>query len=47
MHNTPETDKANFVAFFEMMFNDCDPAGAIALYVGEDYFQHKLHVVSG
>ena len=29
MARTPESDKANVIAFYEMMFNDCEPAKAI------------------
>ncbi|MFY1709624.1 nuclear transport factor 2 family protein [Tritonibacter scottomollicae] len=47
MTRTSETDKANVIAFYEMMFNDCEPAKAIALYAGEDYIQHNPHVSDG
>ena len=30
-----------------MVFNDCKPAEAIQLYVGDDYLQHHVHVASG
>ena len=47
MKRTPETDKANVIAFYEMMFNDCRPAEAIATYAGADYIQHNPHVGDG
>ena len=42
-----QTNKANAVAFYEMMFNACEPRRAIETYVGADYIQHNPHVVSG
>lgn len=42
-----ERNKANVIAFYERMFNDCDPSGAIEAYVGEDYIQHNPHVATG
>ncbi|WP_223428938.1 nuclear transport factor 2 family protein [Tateyamaria pelophila] len=47
MTRTSEIDKANVIAFYEMMFNDCEPAKAIAAYVGDDYIQHNPHVRDG
>lgn len=47
MQRTPETDKANVIAFYEMMFNDCRPAEAIERYAGADYIQHNPHVADG
>lgn len=47
MARTPETDKANVIAFYKMMFNDCEPAKAIAAYAGDDYIQHNPHVSDG
>ena len=44
---TVEENKANAVAFYEMMFNDCKPRDAIERYVGDQYIQHNPHVVSG
>jgi len=42
-----ERNKRNVVAFYDRMFNGCDPAGAVAEYVGDEYIQHNPHVVSG
>ncbi|WP_441241718.1 nuclear transport factor 2 family protein [Tardiphaga sp. 768_D3_N2_1] len=40
-------NKANVVAFYELMFNDCRPREAIALYAGDSYIQHNPHVSDG
>lgn len=42
-----ETNKRNVIAFYEQMFNNCDPRKAIETYVGDDYIQHNPHVRSG
>lgn len=47
MKRSPETDKANVIAFYELMFNDCQPEEAIATYAGADYIQHNPHVADG
>ena len=39
--------KRDVIAFYEMMFNECRPAEAIARYAGDEYIQHNPHVVSG
>ena len=43
----PEANKANAMAFYDMMFNQCRPGDAVATYVGDEYIQHNPHVVSG
>ncbi|MEH6718272.1 MAG: nuclear transport factor 2 family protein [Aurantimonas endophytica] len=42
-----ERNKANVVAFYELMFNECRPREAIARYAGADYIQHNPHVATG
>jgi predicted SnoaL-like aldol condensation-catalyzing enzyme len=42
-----ELNKANVIAFYELMFNDCRPRDAIAQYAGDDYIQHNPHVATG
>ncbi|WP_313168823.1 nuclear transport factor 2 family protein [Massilia oculi] len=39
-----ERNKANVVAFYELMFNDCRPREAIERYAGDVYIQHNPHV---
>lgn len=42
-----QANKATAVAFYDMMFNQCEPRAAIEKYVGDEYIQHNPHVVSG
>jgi predicted SnoaL-like aldol condensation-catalyzing enzyme len=42
-----ERNKENVKAFYDLMFNQCRPAEAIALYAGDDYIQHNPHVQDG
>jgi predicted SnoaL-like aldol condensation-catalyzing enzyme len=42
-----ERNKANVVAFYELMFNECRPREAIERYAGADYIQHNPHVPTG
>ena len=44
---TLEQNKASVIAFYELMFNDCEPRAAIERYVGADYIQHNPHVATG
>lgn len=44
---TPDSNKASAIAFYELMFNACQPAEAVARYVGAEYIQHNPHVVTG
>ncbi|GJE59873.1 nuclear transport factor 2 family protein [Methylobacterium trifolii] len=43
----PAQNKANVIAFYEAMFNDCQPRAAIERYVGDVYIQHNPHVATG
>ena len=43
----PERNKANVVAFYKLMFNECQPRDAIKRFVGDDYIQHNPHVETG
>ena len=47
MPGTPETNKQNAIAFYDLMFNQCQPRAAIARYVGDVYIQHNPHVGDG
>jgi predicted SnoaL-like aldol condensation-catalyzing enzyme len=42
-----ERNKANVIAFYEMMFNDCRPREAVEQFVGAEYVQHNPHVETG
>ena len=42
-----DANKANVIAFYDMMFNDCRPREAIERYTGDDYIQHNPHVATG
>ncbi len=44
---TLERNKANAVAFYDMMFNDNQPAEAIERFAGAEYRQHNPHVGDG
>lgn len=43
----PDTNTKAAVAFYAMMFNDCQPARAIEMFAGADYIQHNPHVRTG
>jgi len=40
-------NKVTATAFYDLMFNDCRPAEAIALYAGANYVQHNPEVEDG
>jgi len=47
MSETLERNKKNVVAFYDMMFNACEPAEAIRRFVGDEYRQHNPEVADG
>jgi predicted SnoaL-like aldol condensation-catalyzing enzyme len=47
MSETLERNKRNAMAFYDLMFNQCKPAEAIARYAGDSYPQHNPHVADG
>ena len=42
-----ERNKHHVTSFYEMMFNQCQPAEAVRHFVGLDYIQHNPHVADG
>lgn len=44
---TSDEKKQAAMAFYDLMFNDCQPAAAIERYVGATYTQHNPHVADG
>ncbi|MBS1809485.1 MAG: nuclear transport factor 2 family protein [Acidobacteria bacterium] len=47
MNDILEQNKKNVLAFYDLMFNQCQPAQAIEQYVGEVYIQHNPAVADG
>jgi predicted SnoaL-like aldol condensation-catalyzing enzyme len=47
MSDRLERNKAAVMAFYELMFNDCQPAEALDRYAGDDYIQHNPEVADG
>jgi predicted SnoaL-like aldol condensation-catalyzing enzyme len=42
-----DENKINAQAFYDLMFNKCEPRKAVETYVGDDYIQHNPHVGDG
>ncbi len=42
-----QQNKRNAEAFYDLMFNQCQPQAAIDRYVGTEYRQHNSHVADG
>ncbi|GMT50314.1 MAG: membrane protein [bacterium] len=47
MTDKQEQNKKNAIAFYDLMFNKCQPAEAMEKYVGDVYIQHNPHVGDG
>ena len=44
---TTQQNKQAAQDFYDLMFNQCKPAEAVARFVGEEYIQHNPHVGDG
>jgi predicted SnoaL-like aldol condensation-catalyzing enzyme len=42
-----DANKAKAQAFYDLMFNECQPREAIERYAGAVYTLHNLHVADG
>lgn len=47
MTATTDRNKANALAFYDLMFNQCKPREAIEAFAGDVYIQHNPHVADG
>jgi predicted SnoaL-like aldol condensation-catalyzing enzyme len=47
MSTDSDRNKANAMAFYDLMFNQGQPAQAIERYAGTNYTQHNPHVADG
>ncbi len=45
--SSPEDNRRNAIAFYEMMFNECKLREAVEKYVGASYTQHNPLVADG
>lgn len=43
----PDDNRANALAFYDLMFNECRPAEAVDRFVGAEYRQHNTEVADG
>ncbi|MCP4327062.1 MAG: hypothetical protein GY791_01310 [Alphaproteobacteria bacterium] len=47
MSNKSDQNKQSALAFYDLMFNQCEPRGAIERYAGDTYIQHNPEVADG
>ena len=47
MDDRLERNKQTVTAFYDLMFNECQPAEAMHRFVGDRYIQHNPHVADG
>jgi predicted SnoaL-like aldol condensation-catalyzing enzyme len=47
MPSTADENRQNAMAFYDLMFNRCQPREAVERYVGASYTQHNPHVADG
>ena len=47
MSHRTDRNKANAMAFYDLMFNQCRPRDAIERFAGDVYIQHNPHVADG
>jgi len=47
MPTTPDQNRRNAMAFYDLMFNQCKPREAIERFAGASYTQHNPHVADG
>jgi predicted SnoaL-like aldol condensation-catalyzing enzyme len=47
MPSTPDHNRSQAVAFYDLMFNQCRPREAIERFAGATYTQHNPHVGDG
>ena len=47
MSDQLERNKQAVMGFYDLMFNQCQPAQAMERYVGDVYIQHNPHVADG
>ena len=47
MNQPLDRNRRSAIAFYDLMFNQCRPAEAMALYAGDSYTQHNPHVADG